>query len=411
MRHFKICHTSDWHLGHTLRGHSRELEHEAFLRFLLDLIEREAVDALIVPGDVFDSANPPASAQSMLYRFFADARSRMSELEILVTAGNHDSAARLSAAAPILESVGVRVVGTNREPMVVPLHDRAGRVAAQVAAVPYLRPSDLPRTEGGSLVEGVRAVYDAALAEARARQEPGQALIAMGHCHMVDAAQSEQSERKILRGVRSALPADIFGDEVDYVALGHLHLAQEVRPAVHYCGSPIPLSMPEEAYTHQVRIVSFVDGRLAEQRAHPVPRLVDVFRVPADGPGTLSEVLVSLRGLVAADAELADVELARRPFVDVRVCLDEPVPDLRQQVEDALEGRAVRLVNISVSYSGVAGALADTGPRRQLGDLTVEQVFRQAYARRFEGAPDDALLRAFHEIAEVARGQIEESGP
>ncbi len=402
---FTICHTSDWHLGHTLHGHGREVEHAAFLRFLLGVLEREAVDALVVPGDIFDSANPPAAAQAMLYSFLADARARLPRLEVLMTAGNHDSAARLGAADAILRSIGVRVVGTNREEVVVPLHGADGRVAAQVAAVPYLRPSDLPRGgQGDGMVDGVRQVYDAALDEARARLKPGQALIAMGHCHMVDATASDLSERKILGGPQNALPVDLFRDDVDYVALGHLHLAQAIRENVHYCGSPIPLSLPEESYAHQLRVVTFEEGRLARQVVHRVPRVVDVYRVPRAGPGPLEVVLEELARLDLPGG----LDAALHPFVEVRVRLDEPVPDLRQQVELALADRPARLVKIGVEYAGVAGPLADAGPRRQLGDLTVEQVFVQAYARRYEGEPSAALLDAFHEIAAAARQRLEE---
>src|SRR5690606_31768522 len=129
-----------------------------------------------VAGDVFDTANPPASAQAMFYSFLADARARMPGLDVVVVAGNHDSAARLSAPDPVLRALGVRVVGAvprtgpggrdpiDPEPMLVPLHDRGGEVAAWVAAVPYLRAADLPVLgEGESVVDGVRRVYEAAL--------------------------------------------------------------------------------------------------------------------------------------------------------------------------------------------------------------------------------------------------------
>ncbi|MEZ4335531.1 MAG: exonuclease SbcCD subunit D C-terminal domain-containing protein [Sandaracinaceae bacterium] len=408
-RRLTLCHTSDWHLGHTLHGHARDEEHAAFLAWLIDLLEREAVDGLIVAGDVFDSANPPASAQAMLYGFLADVRRRCPALDVVITAGNHDSPGRLGAADPVLRAIGVRVIGTVREELVVPVHDAHG-VAAWVAAVPFLRPSDLPRDvvlEGDAddpLIEGVRRVYAEALDEARARRAPTQALIAMGHCHMVDATPSELSERKILGGPQHALPADLFGDDVEYVALGHLHLAQDVTERVVYSGSPIPLSLPEESYPHQVRLVGFEDGRLVRQVAHRIPRLVEVHRVPAGGPAALEQVLEALRAL-EVDPEAIG---ARRPFVEVRVRLDAPVPDLRAQVEEALEGKPVRLVKIGVEYVGVAGALADEAPRRQLGDLTVEEVFRRAYGRRFEDEPSPALLAAFHEVAAAAKARLEE---
>ena len=379
-RHLKLCHTSDWHLGHTLHGHPREHEHERFLAFLLDVLEREAVDALIVAGDVFDTANPPASAQAMFYRFLAEARARLPRLDVVIVAGNHDSAARLGAADPVLRAIGVRIVGAvprlgaggrapvDADAMVVPLHDRNNEVAAWVAAVPYLRPADLPALDApvnaeraDPLVEGVRRVYGEVLDAARARQKPDQALIATGHCHMVDVQRSEDSERPILGGLKHALPVDLFPGDVGYAALGHIHLAQPVGEHEHvrYCGSPIPLSMPEESYPHEVRLVRFEGGVLVGQ-------------------------------------------------TKVRVRLSEPVPDLRRQIEAAIGERPVRLVKITTAYTGRDVPLAESAPRRDLGDLQVEEVFRQAYARRYEGDPSPALLRAFHEVAASAARALEE---
>lgn len=421
-RHFKLCHTSDWHLGHTLHGHPRDEEHAAFLAFLLDVLESQEVDALIIAGDVFDTANPPASAQAMLYRFLADARARLPELDVLVIAGNHDSAARLSAAEPLLRAIGVRMVGSvprvgsggrapiDAEAMCVPLHDRGREVAAWVAAVPFLRPGDLPVVDGtdteDAFVAGCRRLYGEVLDLARSKRKPAQALLATGHCHMVDTTPSEKSERKLVAGGRGALPVDMFGDDVDYVALGHLHLPQIVGEHEHvrYCGSPIPLSMPEETYPHQLRIARFEGGALTGQSVVRIPRVVDVLRVPREEPDELEAVLAQLERL---EVDLA-LPRERRPFLEVRVRLSEPVPDLRTQVEAAIGDKPVRLVKISTEYVGEAKALADAEPRRLLSDLTVEEVFRRVYARRYDGAPGEALLMAFHEVADRARRQLEE---
>lgn len=421
-RHLKIVHTSDWHLGHTLHGHSREHEHRAFLRFLLDTLVAQQADALVVAGDVFDTANPPATAQAMFYRFLAEARGALPKLDVLVVSGNHDSAARLGAAAPVLAAIGVRVIGAvprlgrggrapvDAEAMVIPLHDRGGEVAAWVAAVPYLRPQDLPVVDAEEdvdpLVEGVRAVYDAVLGAARDKLRPGQALLATGHCHMVDATQSEASERKILGGAKHALPVSIFGDDVAYVALGHLHLAQRVGPQGHvrYSGSPIPLSMPEQTYPHELRVVRFEGGALAGQDSVRIPRAVEVMRVPDDGPGELEAVLAQLTRLEVPEA-VGDHDI--RPFLEVRVRLAEPVPDLRRRIEEAIGERAVRLVKITTEHEGKAQALAERAPRRELSDLTEEEVFLAAYAQKYEGDPSPALLAAFHEVAAAARRQLE----
>lgn len=409
--HLTICHTSDWHLGHTLHGHSRDEEHRAFLAFLLDVLAEERVDALVVAGDVFDTANPSAAAQAAYYGFLAEARQRMPGLDVVVVAGNHDSAPRLSAPDPVLRALGVRVVGTvprtgraiDPDALLVPLHDRGGEVAAWVAAVPFLRPSDLPAVGAGEpRLTGVRRLYGDVLERARALRKAGQALLATGHCHMVDTQVSADSERTLIGGLDSAYPIDLFDDDVDYVALGHLHLAQAVggREHVRYSGSPIPLSMAEETYPHQVRIARFERGRLAAQHAVPVPRTVQLVRLPQD---ELEGALARLERL-----ELPSVPPERRPFLEVRVRLAEPVPDLRARIEAALADRPVRLVRIAVEHAGAKVALAESTPRRELGELTVEDVFRRMYAQRFEGEPSEALLAAFHEVADAARRQLEE---
>src|SRR5690606_27097096 len=160
-----------------------------------------------------------------------------------------------------------------------------------------------------------------------------------------------------------------------YVALGHLHLAQDVggHPHVRYSGSPIPLSMPEESYPHQVRIVSFEGDRLCEQREVRVPRSVDVLRIPEE-PAELEAVRAALEQL-----ELPERPAEEWPFLEVRVRLSEPVPDLRVRVEAALAGRPVRLVKIAVEQAGERVALAESATRRELSDLDVEEVFRRCY--------------------------------
>src|SRR5512139_843331 len=108
----RVIHTSDWHLGHSLRSEvTREYEHQAFLRWLLETCAREVADALVITGDVFDSATPPASAEKMWFEFLAAARKARPAMDIIAIAGNHDSPARLGAASSVLRELGVHVIG------------------------------------------------------------------------------------------------------------------------------------------------------------------------------------------------------------------------------------------------------------------------------------------------------------
>ncbi len=408
----RLLHTSDWHLGHSLHGLSRAYEHERFFAWLLDLLEGEQVDALVVAGDVFDTANPSAEAQRMYYGLLRDALERCPGLDIVVVGGNHDSASRLDAPRELLAALGPRVVGglsrsgegaIDAERIFVELCGREGEAEALCVALPYLRPADLPSDvevdEGeDELVVRMRALHGRVLDQAAERLAEGQALVVTGHCYMTGAVLSELSERKILGGHEHALPLDVFGSRPTYVALGHMHKAQRVggREHVRYSGAPIALSFAEAGYAHQVRLIDFEAGALVAQRAVDVPRSVELVRI---GPAPLNEVLVELDALPAL-AEAAAAE--QRPYLEVRVKLAEPEPDLRAKVEAALEGKKPRLTRIAIETTGSGEALGAAQPERDLEELEPESVFGLLWQKQCEGEPPPEMLSAFRELVEGA---------
>lgn len=408
----RILHTSDWHLGHMLYDVPRDREHERFLDWLLDAIGESRADALLIAGDVFDTSNPSAAAQAMFYRFLSRARRRYERLEIVVIGGNHDSADRLDAPTPLLDGFDIRMVGgvprgedrrLDLDRLVVPLRDGAGEVRAWVAAVPFLRPADLPAVAGAAdpLVEGVRALYREVLDAARERRRPGQAIVGMGHLYMTGTRLSELSERRILGGNQHALPLDLFPEDVAYAALGHLHLAQQVgRPSVRYCGSPIPLAMAEIDYPHQVCLVELDGEALASVTPLRVPRVVELLRIPKSGALGKEEILAKLRALPEAE----DEDPALRPFLEVRVALERPDPALRGDLEEALEGRHARLVKVGVELGGDGRSLADRVAERMLDEILPETVFQNRWRKSYEGEPPAELMEAFLELV----GQVHE---
>lgn len=408
----RIVHTADWHLGHVLYDRDREAEHRAFLDWLLDLLEKESVDALLVCGDVFEGANPPASALALWYGFLADASRRCRGLQVVVVAGNHDSPARLEAPAPVLAALSVSVVGflpraeseVDVERLVVPLRERSsGEVAAWVAAVPFLRLGDLPGGEAtpAGVVDGVRGIYANALEAARAKRKAGQALLATGHCYVEGMRLSDESERKVLGGNQHPLPVDVFPADVDYVALGHLHFPQQVggRGNVRYSGSPLPLSLDEDVYPHQVCLVELQGGRSGDVKTVRVPRSVPILRLP-DEPAPLAEVLALLEKLPAAPPREAG-EPDRRPWLEVRVQLEGSEFGYQGEIAEALEGKDARLVKITPQRTGSGETLAD-GAGTSLEELTPGTVFRKLWERENADPVPAELEAAFHELVDVA---------
>lgn len=399
----RLIHTADWHLGASLNGHDRYEEHAAFLSWLLDQLDERAIDALIVAGDVLDKTVSPASAYQQLYDFLAEALERRPTLDVVIVAGNHDPASRLQAPAAMLRKLSrVHVVGTydphDVAKLIVPLHDSDGCVAAHVVAMPFLRAAD--RIPGESATECIRRIYDDAFALARGELEATQALVAVGHCHLQGGRISEGSERGILRGGEEAVPSGVFPDDVAYVALGHLHLAQEVgHPRIRYSGSPLPLSMSERGYEHSVALVELDGPHLHHVRLLPVPRTVPLVSLTA----ALDELATTLRALPPRDTEVA-------PFLELVVPVDGPTPNLRREVERLLEPYAARLVRVHPRTTHDDPRTSEPSARR-LDQLTPAQVFARLHEREFGTQPCDELRAAFDALVDDAREHDVEASP
>ena len=434
----RILHTADWHLGHTLRGHSRQAEHAHFLHWLVQTVVEREVDALLLAGDVFDSANPPAATWRLWFEFLGELKRARPALQVVVIAGNHDSPARLEAPRDLLAAFDVRIVGSVARgadgrlltaDLLVPLKDRSGAVAAVCAAIPFLRSSDVlalvPPANGGELaaageaggdyvlprpaeaaaeplgdplLDGMRALHAELFAMAREMQQPGQALVAMAHGYLVGGALSELSERKVLGGNQHALPLDLFPADCAYVALGHLHRPQLLAGHEHvrYSGSPIPLSMPEREHAHHVVFADLDGERLQKVWSLRVPRLVPLLRVPERGALDPEAALAAVAELPPRDPDCAD-EL--RPLVEVVVRLPEPSPGIGERIAQQIADKNVRLVRVEVVLTG-SDEHGVAAPGTELQSLTPEQVFVRRYARDHEGDVPAPLLTAFRQLLE-----------
>jgi exonuclease SbcD len=406
MRPMRLLHTSDWHLGHTLRGEvAREYEHAAFLNWLLEACVREAADALVITGDVFDSATPPASAERMWFEFLAAARRARPAMDIVAIAGNHDSPARLGAASSVLRELGVHVVGglprrddgaLDLDRILLPVAGGRGLIAA----VPFLRPVDV----ASDMAEPLTAIYGEVVEAARARRRADQALIVTGHLYVAGADTQYLSERRVSIGGQESAPLRLFPDDIDYVALGHIHRPQRIgRASIRYAGAPIPLSLDEADYKNQIVAIQFAAGRLHDLRSLAVPRVVEIVRVPRRGAAPLAEVLAELGRLpllVPGDPA--------RPYLEIVVALDRPEPKLRALVEAALDGKRPRLIRLATETTGDGDALGDRVARQRLAELDPRDVFVRLWQRDHAEPPGDAVLAGFDRLLAEVRGDRED---
>lgn len=408
--YMKIIHTADWHLGQTFFGYDRTEEHEAFLQWLSNKITELQIDALLICGDVFDVANPAAQAQKQFYRFLQKVTLQNPSLQIVVIAGNHDSAARLETPIPLLEEKNTYIRGmVNRsingnicpDDFIIELKDREGKRQVWCMAVPYLRHGDYPvgEAEKDSYPAGVKRMYNFLWERIAGQRQPTEAVIALGHLQAAGSVLTEgdNSERLIIGGLEG-IPADTFPVGLAYTALGHIHREQQIgrREEVRYAGSPLPMSFAEENYRHGVILLDIQEGQLRHWEKLPFEPPVRLLRIPRQ-PEPLSEVIGQLAALPATDPETP------APYLEVRVLLKNPEPSLRNRIEEAVADKQVRLTRVVPFYPSFQGTAPEDIALTSEELMDPLAMLRTVYERKFqEDIPSD-LEKLFIEALQEAQ--------
>lgn len=407
----KLIHTSDWHLGQTFHGQERHTEHRVFLDWLLDTLVARRPDALLIAGDVFDVVNPSLRAQELLYDFIVTAHERLPSLDIVMIAGNHDSGSRIELPAPLMQRLRAHARGRvhwrddgrlDDEHLLIPLYDTHDEIGAWCLALPFLRPAEVTGGDLTGYVDGICQVHQELIDAARQRRQPGQALVAMSHAHLQGASVSENSERPIVIGGEEALPSSLFPDDIAYVALGHLHRPQHVgEERIRYSGTPLPMDFSEAHYRHQIIEVTLEGERLASLESLPIPRAVELLRV---GPLVLEDALNQLEILSLDDT----LPRERWPWLEVRLDLEAPCPDLRSRIEAILADKPVRLLRIHTRYTGESPQTGEASVT--LDSLGPEALFERAWQARYGGDPGQDILRDFHYLWQTVQDDEELDG-
>lgn len=348
----RILHTSDWHLGQNFMGKSRLAEHQALIAWLLTQVQKNAVDAVLIAGDIFDTGTPPSYAREMYNDLVV--RLHAAGVGLLLLGGNHDSVATLRESSELLSVLSTHVYPSASAPeahvRVLPSRV-SGATGCIVCAIPFIRPRDVVTSEFGQsaqdrqqqLLSAIKQyyqnVYDAACAK---RDELAQQtcqrlpIIATGHLTTVGASSSE-SVREIYVGTLDAFPTSEF-PPVDYLALGHIHKPQKVGGHEHirYCGSPITLSFDELGQAKQMLLVDLNETGLQAVTELPVPIFQPMMSVRGD-LGYIAEALPRIA---------AQAEAGQTIWLEITVTTDDYLADLPARIQKMVEGQPLEVLRI-----------------------------------------------------------------
>jgi len=387
-----LLHTSDWHLGRSLENRSRLQEQEQFIDELCQLVKDEAIDVVLVAGDVFDSVNPPAIAEQLFY----DSLARLvdgGKRQVVVIAGNHDNPERLAAATPLANRQGITLLGMPTAE-ICSIDVVNCNQSLQLAALAFPSEARLKQLLTNShQEEQIREAYDQRIANifgqmANAFSEKT-VNVAMTHL-FVAGSQETDSERPIQVGGAYTVRPSSLPQNAQYIALGHLHRPQSIGrdefPKIRYAGSPLAYSFSE---ANQAKSVSIIE-------LHP----------PATGkkPTYKEMLLMAGKPLIRWQAQNGlqevyswlDEQKDYNAWIDLEIYLDdilthEQLANIRNSHQGLLNIRPVFTKHESIVR------------QERIANLPIDIIFKDFYARQMDGAqPTDDVVQLFMEILDEA---------
>ena len=377
----KLLHTSDWHVGKQLRGLSRLDEHRAVLSEIVEIAASERVDAVLVTGDVFDTAAPAPDAQQVAWDALLALRA--TGARVIVIGGNHDNQAAFDAWSGLWNAAGITMLGRATRPDTggVVSFDTAAGEPVVCALVPFVSQRYAVRTEqllaldgaeaAGRYAERMRVLIGALCSGFRSDA----VNLVAAHC-FVPGASAGGGERVAHLVNEYGVEAVSFPANANYVALGHLHRTQRINAAAPawYAGSPIQVDFGEGEDAKHVLLV---------ETGVAVPARVESRTLTSGWTlRTVAGTLDELRTVDAGDAWL-------------RVVVREPA---RAGLADEVRAVLPRAVDVRVERDPAAVTTGEFGARRGrtphelFGDyLTSEGIADERVVTLFDRLHDDVL--------------------
>ncbi len=379
----RFLHTGDWHVGRTIRGRSRIDEFETVLGQVVDVAVAEAVDCVLVSGDIHDQRAVTPDADRLIFNTFI--RLHEAGIPVVAVPGNHDSAARMAAFAPLLERVGTHAIARMRHPKKggsVQIGSRDGTQTMTVACLPFVSPrrfldvtAEFEDLSSGyvNFDEGMGHLFD--IFEKAFR--PDHVNVVLGHL-FVAGAQPSGSEREVTIGSDYAVSAARLPRTASYIALGHIHKQQKVKGTgadTRYCGSLLQLDFGERGQNKSLLVVDVDPGK--------PPKVADI---AIEGGRRLAEIEATPDELESYAARAGD------DYLRVNLKLDAPIPGIADRVRELLPNALdIRLV--------LPDAEGDT-PQVSLRTLDPKSQFVSYYSATHNAEPVDDLLAAFDRVYE-----------
>lgn len=355
----RILHTADLHLGRQFNGIPLDQDHAAILDQIVVAIIDHRAEVLVIAGDIFDRAAPPAMAVRQFNGFLSQVASR-TDAAVVMIAGNHDSGDRIASMAVMTDTRRALIRGAvSADELPLILSDDHGPVA--FSGLPFAYEYAARECFGDDTMQSPQDVIAAQVAVARRNVPKGARWVIVAHAFVAGASGSD-SERPLARvgGIETVGPETFDG--ASYVALGHLHRPQSIgAPHIRYSGSPLAFGFDEAGAPKSMSLV-VIDAAgavtVAEIPFKPI-RGIRVLR------GKHAELLLSkpsddfIKAVLTDETPVIDgMKRLRTVFpnaCDMTYARNERAPETK-----SLDGRRTKVANPIEVIGDFLGLLRDT---------------------------------------------------
>ncbi len=408
----KILHTSDWHLGQVLYEYDRTEEQRDFLEQLVSIAEQEHPDAMVLCGDVFDKVSPSTEARQLYVKALLKLHDHCPNMQIVVTAGNHDGKSALEVEALLWDRLQVRVVGQvfrhengeiNIERHIVEVFNDASKRIGYIIAVPHIYENYYPQTDDSQTKEErQKAFFQLLLDAVAARNTDNLPVVLTAHLSLAGSNFAGHQFADSI-GTIEVVDQSQLGTGYDYLALGHIHNAKTFTgsgPVARYCGTPLPVAFDEQG-KHSVSIVNLMPGTEVSIREVPVHNIRPLLTIPPK-PIPFEEALLEL-------SQLPDNTEA---YIRLNVLQNGPLPPNHiERILQVLEVKRARYCTVKTSKPSqnqltdapwAAGMVnADNMP-------TPRELASYFYDKKYGVPLDDELLNMLDEAIKSATNTLQE---
>ena len=367
----RFLHISDIHLGKLMfQQNLLEIQID-LLNQIIDYLVDNDIDVLIMAGDIYDRSVPSNEAIEALNDFLSSLILKHHK-KVLMIAGNHDSATRLSFASGLLKQEGLYIEAFVQDEMKPVVID-----GVNFYLLPFFKPSYIRYLYNDESI----VTYQDAFAAYMKRQKinPDKTNVLITHQFIAGNKEVIKSESEAILSVGGSEIIDVtLVKQFDYVALGHIHAPQQIsRDTIRYSGSLMRYSFDEVKQKKSIVDVSIANKKVTYQLVELKPK----------------QDLIKITGYFD---EVMNYDNNHNDFIAVELLDTKIVPNaidyLRKKYENVLQITYPNLISKQITNN----TKADVGFEK----LSSLELFEQFY-EKIKGSKLDKEAKAL--VAEILK--------